>query len=100
MWPADPGGGYRFSDRLAGQDVLFSEDFLDVGPLRREILAHFARMEVDVAVVERYVLTDTPYRETHLRKHVLKPLEEEGIITVIRQPGRRQFPSGTRIRFP
>jgi three-Cys-motif partner protein len=32
MWRADPGGGYRFSDLLAGQDVLFSEDFLDVGP--------------------------------------------------------------------
>jgi three-Cys-motif partner protein len=100
MWQADPGGGYRFSDRLAGQDVLFSEEFLDVRPLRRELLAHFAGMEVDVTVVERYVLTDTPYRETHLRKPVLKPLEEEDIITVIRQPGRRQFPSGTRIRFP
>jgi hypothetical protein len=100
MWRADPGGGYRFSDRLAGQDVLFAEDMLDVGPLRRELLSHFAGMEVDVDVIQAYVLTDTPYRETHLRKPVLAPLEKEEAITVIRQPGRRQFPSGTRIRFP
>lgn len=100
MWRAVPGGGYRFSDRLAGQDVLFAEDLLNVGPLRSELLAHFTGMEVDVDVVERYVLTNTPYRETHLRKPVLKPLEDESVITVIRQPKRRQFPSGTRIRFP
>jgi three-Cys-motif partner protein len=99
MWRADPGGGYQFSDRLAGQDVLFSEDFLDVVPLTRDLLTHFAGMEVDVDVLERYVLTDTPYRETHLRR-VLRPLEKDGSLTVIRQPGRKQFPSGTRIRFP
>lgn len=100
MWRADPGGGYRFSDLLAGQDVLFAEEFLDVRPLRRELLTHFAGMEVDVTVLEDFVLTKTPYRETHLRKPVLVPLEAEGIITVIRQPGRTQFPAGTRIRFP
>jgi three-Cys-motif partner protein len=100
MWRADPGGGYSFSDRLAGQDVLFSEDMLNVGPLRSELLTHFAGMEMGIDVIEHYVLTNTPYRETHLRKPVLKPLEDEGIISVIRQPGRRQFPPGTRIRFP
>ena len=100
MWCADPGGGYRFSDRLAGQDVLFIEDRLDVAPLQRDLLAHFAGKEVDVSILEKYVLTRTPYRETHLRKPVLTPLEKEGTITVVRQPGRRQFPAGTRIRFP
>lgn len=100
MWQADPGGGYRFADRLAGQDVLFIEESLDVRPLRRDLLTHFTGMEVDVSVLENYVLADTPYRETHLRRPVLMPLEKEDAITVIRQPGRRQFPAGTRIRFP
>ena len=100
MWRADPGGGYRFSDSLAGQDVLFSEDLLVEEPLRQELLTHFAGMEVDVDVLQNYVLTNTPYRETHLRRHALKPLEGAGAITVIRQPRRRQFPSGTRVRFP
>jgi three-Cys-motif partner protein len=35
MWKVDPGGGFRFSDRLAGQDVLFRDDTVDVGPLTR-----------------------------------------------------------------
>jgi len=100
MWQADPGGGYTFSDRLAGQDVLFTELAIDPGPLRSALLTHFAGMEVDVSVLERYVLTETPYRETHLRKHVLRPLEADGTIAVIRQPGRKQYPPGTRIRFP
>jgi three-Cys-motif partner protein len=99
MWRADPGGGYCFSDRLAGQDVLFSEDLLAEGPLKQELLTHFARMEVDVGILENYVLENTPYRETHLRRHALRPLEAAGAITVIRQPGRRQFPQGTRIKF-
>jgi three-Cys-motif partner protein len=100
MWRADPGGGYRFSDRFAGQDVLFIEDRLDVDPLKHDLLAHFAGMDVDVSELEKYVLTRTPYRETHLRKPVLAPLEKEGAIAVIREPGRRQFPAGTLIRFP
>jgi three-Cys-motif partner protein len=100
MWRADPGGGYCFSDLLAGQDVLFSEDWLAEQPLQEELMAHFTGMEVDVRVLENYVLTSTPYRETHLRKHALKPLEKSGAITVIREPRKRQFPPGTRIRFP
>lgn len=100
MWKADPGGGYRFSDRLAGQDVLFSEDDLLVAPLRAALLQTFAGQEVEVTELERYVLTQTPYRETHLRRPVLWPWEKDGTITVSREPGRRQFPAGTRIRFP
>jgi len=100
MWRADPGGGYCFSDLLAGQDVLFSEDLLSEKPLQDDLLARFAGMEVDVRVLEEHILVHTPYRETHLRRHALKPLEESGAITVIREPGRRQFPAGTRIRFP
>jgi len=100
MWKADPGGGFRFSDRLAGQDVLFSEGALDVEPLRHDLLRRFAGQEADVTVLERYVLLETPYRETHLRKPVLSPWDKDGTIAVIREPNKRQFPPGTRIRFP
>lgn len=100
MWRADPGGGYCFSDLLAGQDVLFSEDLFVEGPLQDDLMTNFSGMEVDVRVLENHVLINTPYRETHLRKYALKPLEESGAIAVVREPGRRQFPAGTRIRFP
>src|SRR5262249_44610615 len=41
MWRLDPGGGYRFSDRLAGQDILFDESVMVTGPLREALLRHF-----------------------------------------------------------
>jgi hypothetical protein len=99
MWNADPGGGYRFSDQLAGQDVLFIEDKLDPRPLRTQLLHAFHRCTVTVEALEQYVLVNTPYRETHLRKHALAPLEKEGVISVTR-PGRQQYPKGTLISFP
>lgn len=98
MWKADPGGGYRFSDRLAGQDVLFSEDALDVAPLQSELLQVFQGLTVPIGSLENYVLANTPYRETHLRTPVLAPLEKRGVITVTR-PGRSGYPQGTQIRF-
>lgn len=99
MWKADPGGGYTFSDRLAGQDVLFAEDMLDLTPLRSDLLATFSGQTVEVTALEEHVLVATPYRVPHLRP-VLGPLEKSGDVTVMREPGRRQFPEGTRIRFP
>lgn len=80
--------------------MLFSEDALDVQPLRTALKHRFAGQEVDVKQLEYHVLTETPYRETHLRKPVLVPWEKDGVITVTRKPGGRQFPEGTRIRFP
>lgn len=99
MWKADPGGGYRFSDQLAGQDVLFIEDELDPMPLRSQLLQVFHGCTISVEALEHYVLVNTPYRETHLRKHALAPLEKEGVIGVAR-PGQRQYPKGTLISFP
>lgn len=99
MWKADPGGGYRFSDQLAGQDVLFIEDELNTRPLRSQLLQEFHGCTVSIETLEHYVLVNTPYRETHLRKPVLAPLENEGVIAVTR-PGRQQYPKGTLIRFP
>jgi hypothetical protein len=95
MWKADPGGGYRFSDQLAGQDVLFIEDELDTNPLRSQLLQAFHGRTVSVEALEHYVLVNTPYRETHLRKPVLTPLEKEGVIRVTRPLERRQYPNET-----
>lgn len=99
MWKADPGGGYRFSDRLAGQDVLF-EEVVNTKPLADELLRVFAGKTVSIEEIEAYVLEFTPYRETHIRKPVLGPLERAGVITVHRAPRARQFTAGTRIAFP
>ncbi|MGW4504931.1 three-Cys-motif partner protein TcmP [Streptomyces sp. NPDC004436] len=99
MWKVDPGGGFTFSDRLAGQDVLFTESDIDVTPLRSALLENFRGRTVDIAKLEEFTLINTPYRKTHLRKPVLSPLEKEGLIQVSR-PGRSGFPAGTRVTFP
>jgi hypothetical protein len=41
MWKVDPGGGITFSDRLAGQEVLFSGAGVDLVPLRQALLKKF-----------------------------------------------------------
>lgn len=100
MWRVDPGGDYTFSDRLAGQDVLFTPE-PDLRPLRRELLSHYAgKRNVSVDDIEWYTLLHTPYRETHLRRPVLTPLEREGVIKVNRPPGKKQFTAGVTIDFP
>ncbi|MER7894350.1 three-Cys-motif partner protein TcmP [Micromonospora sp. NPDC094482] len=99
MWRVDAGGGYTFSDRLAGQDILFTEGDLVSEPLRAALLDKFAGRTVLVDELEGYVLVHTPYRPAHLRKYVLSPLEKAGAISVDR-PGRSGFPAGrTRITF-
>jgi three-Cys-motif partner protein len=100
MWKVDPSGGVRFSDRLAGQNVLFEEDHLVAGPLRTAIVEEFAGQTVTVDAVEHFVLAETPYRETHYKKRVLKPLEDEGKLmspTVGRKRGT--YPPGTKLTF-
>lgn len=99
MWKVDPTGGVRFSDRLVGQDVLFSEDELVTGPLRDAILGHFRGRTVVVDDVEQFVLAETPYRESHYKKQVLRPLQDEGLITCPGQKKKGTYPSGTRLVF-
>jgi three-Cys-motif partner protein len=100
MWKIDPGGGFTFSDRMAGQDVLFTLD-PDLHPLRAGIIQNFAQHRaVAISDLERYTILYTPYRKTHVRP-ILKQLEKEEIITVNRPNGpRQQFAAGVTIDFP
>src|SRR5207249_3836947 len=95
----DPVGGLRFSDRLAGQQVLFGREFDDRTPLSAALRARFAgQQEASVEEVERFVLIDTPYSASHY-KPVLKALQLSGDIEPVNQRRGGQFPPGTTIRF-
>lgn len=103
MWSVDRSGGVAFSDRLAGQEVLFAGDAVDVGPLRAAIMTAFAGKDVPIEQIEEFVLTKTPYAESHFRKLVLDVLERhERLITVVSSPRKRNYgyPPRTVIRFP
>jgi len=97
MWSIDPAGGFSFSDRLAGENVLFTPE-PDLRPLRAAIVAGFAgKAGVSIDDIEWFAILKTPYRETHVRK-AIAPLEGDGVI-VVHRPGKRGFPSGTTIDF-
>lgn len=99
MWAVDPVDGLRFSDRLGSQSVLFTPD-PDPTPLRDAILEHFAGQTVNVEDIERFVLTETPYKASHYKKQVLKPLQQEGLIEAVSGQNRRgTFPEETVLRF-
>ncbi|MEU8401749.1 three-Cys-motif partner protein TcmP [Nonomuraea sp. NPDC048892] len=99
MWKIDPGGDYRFSDRLVGQTVLFIEDGVDARPLQQALRTEFAGKAVPIQQLEDFTITRTPYKKSHLRRFALTPLERENAIQV-RRPGRSQFPPGTVVIFP
>ena len=99
MWNIDPGGGYVFSDRFAGQDVLFERE-PDLTPLESNLLWRYAGQQgVAVKDLEWHAILQTPFRETHVRP-VLRKLEAANVIYVHRPPGKRQFTDGVTIRFP
>jgi len=99
MWKVDPGGGFVFSDRLAGQDVLFTLE-PDLQPLRTHLLQYYAGQSgVSIDSLEWHTILYTPYRETHVRP-VLRKLEAEKVIRINRPSGKKQFAAGVTIDFP
>jgi three-Cys-motif partner protein len=84
MWKIDPVEGRRFSDRLADQPSLF-EGQPNYRELTRLVLLRLASSKMTINEMENFVTIDTDFKSTHLRAHVLKPLEREGTIIVTSQ---------------
>jgi len=89
MWRVDKGGTYTFSDATdPNQSVLFSPE--PNRPLLTQlILEKFSNSEATLEDIERFVIRDTPFRETHYKK-VLQALENEGKIIPINAPPERR----------
>jgi three-Cys-motif partner protein len=100
MWKVDPGGGVRFSDRVAGSLVLFG-DSLDPAPLKLALIEKFKGKTVAVEEIRDYVIAETPYASNHFNRPVLNPMEKEGLIRVVASSREKRFtfPAGTRIQF-
>lgn len=104
MWKVDPESGLRFSDATDPSQVVIFDTGPDAGAIERRLRAHFASAEANVAEVETFLLSETPWRDTHYKMLVLKPLElrdPPGIVVVRGPAGRRRgtFPPETVIRF-
>lgn len=104
MWKVDEGAGMQFSDTTdMNQTLLFAKE-PDFGDVKRRIVAKFSGLQVAVEKIEEFVLVQTPYRETHYKTQVLKPMEksEPPELIVVSRPGRGAkgtFPEGTQIKF-
>lgn len=75
MWRVDPSGEFRFSDATdPHQLVLFGrEPQFEI--LRRQVIERFQGQETTIGDIEGFVVSETAFRETHYKRHVLKPLE-------------------------
>ena len=104
MWKVDQAGGVTFSDFTAPsreQATLFEAE-PNYDQLRSLMLDHFAgRADVPVSEIDRFVLEDTAFRETH-GKEVLRRAERAKVAAVQRPEGRRKsyWGTGTRVTFP
>jgi three-Cys-motif partner protein len=103
MWKIDPVTGATFSDRSEQATRLFEPE-PDFTPLRRVIADEFANRAPSVEELEYYVLTETPYKKTHLRRPVLIPLEKSGKIRFVGNVSRPNpkvlsYPAKARLRF-
>lgn len=105
MWKVDGEGRFQFSDAAnnPNQSLLF-----EVEPryslLKKYIVEQFAGKEVSVEEIERFVLISTPFRETHFKRQILKPMEEAKppeirVVSSNLQRRKGSFPEGTRVKF-
>jgi len=104
MWKVDPTGEFQFSDLTdaSTQLVLSFAATPNLDALRKLIVERYDGAEVEITDLERWVVTDTPYLPKHIRTPVLKPMEDDGAVSVVRaKPGRKRhtFPEGTVLRF-
>lgn len=90
MWKTDESGEFRFSDATDPNQLVLFEKAPNLPALQARVLAAFSGKEVSVADIEKFVLVETAFRETHY-KGILKALEKDtGQLKVINAaPGRK-----------
>ena len=103
MWKVDEGGDFTFSDATNRHQMVLFGNEPNTAKLTTEIRERFGQTDVSVDVIEKFVVEETAFRETHY-KPVLKKLEAEsppGLVVTWAKDGRKRgtFPSGTCVRF-
>lgn len=104
MWKVDKSGAFCFSDATDPNQIVLFETGPNGADLRGRILNAFRRKSASIDELEQFVVEKTPYRETHLRRFALVPMEfavPPMLEVVNASPSRRRatYPSGTTIRF-
>jgi three-Cys-motif partner protein len=89
MWKADESGEFRFSDATDPNQLVLFEKAGNLPALQARVIAAFSGREASVDDIEKFVLVETAFRETHY-KGILKVLERTGQMKIVNAaPGRR-----------
>jgi three-Cys-motif partner protein len=101
MWKVDPGGAYRFSDRTDHRQKVLFEPEPAYNLLKKLIVEKFDSERVSIEQIEEFVVVDTPFRETHFKQKILKPMEDvkPPEIAVSGRMRKGTYPPGTVIQF-
>jgi len=90
MWKVDESGEFRFSDATDQNQMVLFDKTPDLKLLRAQIVQRFATIMTTRSEIEKFVVADTAFRESHY-KGILKALEENGQLDVISaKPGRKR----------
>lgn len=90
MWKVDESGDFTFSDATDMRQAVFFKRDPQFDVLEGQILSRFKGKDTTVREVEKFILVDTAFRETHY-KQILKKLEitDKKIIPVNHSSDRR-----------
>lgn len=75
MWKVDESGEFTFSDATDSNQLVLFEKEPRYDLLKKQIFDQFVGKEATRRDVEEFVLAETAFRETHYKRHVLKPME-------------------------
>ncbi len=103
IWKVAPWGDFAFRGGRQDQLVLLGLDTPDLRPLQRQLQDHYGSQGwVTVHDVLEFVRSDeTIYHDTQVKKPVLKPMEQNGLLRVDENTRTRKwtYPNGCQLRF-
>jgi three-Cys-motif partner protein len=103
MWKVDETGTFSFSDRTNPSQMTLFESEPNYQQLKRLIVNRFKGRIVPIEGIEYVVLDETPFRETHFKRQILREMEfgDPPEIEIVKSPRKRSgtYPEGTIIRF-
>ena len=101
MWRVDSSGTYRFSDRSTFNQPYLIEPTPDYGLLKSLIVRRFqGKDHFRVDELERFIIEETPFLDTHYKRAILRPMEEAGEVIVNQRKRRFTYPTGTVLHIP
>ena len=89
MWKADESGEFRFSDATDPNQLILFEKAPQLPALRQRLVTKFTGKDASVADIERFVLVETAFRESHY-KGILKSLEADGALKAVNPAATRR----------